>query len=143
MTHAVKPAKVTNGGNHHRSVRSVRAVICARPADASVVDDTSGKPRLLRNRRAVAEAAAPGRLESGGAYDERPTDVVRGGDDAWPIVTGFTPAARLRPWSTSDRRLDHRAIPAHPRRQRLDGRAADDHARRPPARAPGTLGDRG
>src|SRR5918998_4942084 len=34
--------KLASGGNHHRSVRSVRAVICARPADASVVDDTSG-----------------------------------------------------------------------------------------------------
>jgi hypothetical protein len=41
-THAVSPAKVASGGNHHRSVRSVRADICARPADASVVDDTSG-----------------------------------------------------------------------------------------------------
>src|ERR687888_155538 len=71
MTHAVKPAKVTNGGNHHRSVRSVRAVICARPADASVVDDTSGKPRLLRNRRAVAEAAA--RVHGIAQGKQRPT----------------------------------------------------------------------
>src|SRR5882724_2913034 len=34
---------VSRGGSHHLSVRSVLAAICARPADASVVDDTSEK----------------------------------------------------------------------------------------------------
>ena len=37
----MRPAAVSSGESHHRSVRSVFAVICARPVAGSRVEDTS------------------------------------------------------------------------------------------------------
>src|SRR5882724_10823915 len=72
-THATRPMTVISGGSHHRSVRRVLAAICARPADASVVDDTSESPHLLRCRRhTLEERTAPCRSD----LTERTTGVT-------------------------------------------------------------------
>src|SRR4051812_27118838 len=73
MTHAARPATVSSGGSHHRSVRSVRALICARPADASAVVDTSGFPYLVREPSSAAELGGPRDPPPGGVCEILPS----------------------------------------------------------------------
>src|SRR5882672_4775621 len=72
MTQAARPMTVSRGGSHHLSVRSVLAAICARPADASVVDDTSEKSSSASASTRFAHETHLGvAFGSHGAYDGR------------------------------------------------------------------------